>query len=148
MYDLKAMRFEVDSDARYVTSINGVFFLWTNTPEGLIYWTNVHCASTLPQESAVKIQAMRDQYERENRPAVGVLHDWDGGGVPPVPVASVRTTWDKEGAYHGVQYPYGDWSNVTQYLVHSYPELKRISGTVAEYDIEPDFTTWVADDAV
>ena len=144
MYDLKAMEFDYNTDSTLY------MFNWNMTPDGEEYWCRAWRSLTLPQEAADKIQAMRDQYEREKRPAVGVLHDWDGGGVPPVPEGTEVTCWLFNEASKITSNGLGGWSVVKQYLVHSYPEPepKRIAGTVAEYDNEPDFTTWVADDAV
>ena len=143
MYDLKAMEFDYNTDSTLY------MFNWNMTPDGEEYWCRAWRSLTLPQEAADKIQAMRDQYKRENRPAVGVLHDWDGGSVSPVPVGTDRTVWTSGGGiYRDVSTHLTCWDCVTQYLVHSYPEPepKRVAGTVAEYDNEPDFTTWVADE--
>ena len=143
MYDLKKMNYDPDA-----TKLFGMF-LWRNAPEGYSYWSNLNYAfnrNALPTEAEAKLAEMRDQYEREKRPAVGVLHDWDGGSMSPVPVGTDRTVWTSGGGiYRDVSTHLTCWDCVTQYLVHSYPEPKRIAGTVAEYTDTPDFTTWVAD---
>lgn len=145
MYDLKAINYDPDS-----TTLGGLFY-WKQTPEGYDYWRPFGVftlIADLPPEAAAKIQAMRDQYERENLPEIGVLHDWDGSTNPPIPDGTDHTWWTVDGVLRN-KTAGNNWSIVTQYLVHSYPEPKpeRISGTVKLLDGKPDFYTWEADDA-
>ena len=145
-YDLKAMTFEPDSEEE--TAIDGVWFRWTDSPEDYSYWINIY-RNGQTAESAAKIQAMRDQFKAENLPDIGVLLEHDGSNVSPVAVGTDVTCWFYNNRpYRGTEVEDGGWMQVTHYLIHSYPEPKRIAGTVAEYTDTPDFDTWVADDAV
>ena len=146
-YDLKAMNFDPDSEE--FTSIDGVWFRWTETPEDYRYWLTVH-TNGQTAESRAKIQAMRDQYKAEVLPDIGVLLEHDGSSVSPVAVGTDVTYWldnDMSSPFFELDTGSG-WEYVTHYLIHAHPEPKRITGSVAAYTDTPDFDTWVADDAV
>ena len=63
VYNLAAMTFDPNSEQ--LTAIDGAFFWWGQTPEGLSYWDNQD--DNLTQEGRDKIAAMRKQFEREGR---------------------------------------------------------------------------------
>ena len=118
MYDLKAIKY--GKKVKNALLVGGVYFSWYLMPEGYYYWFRQH--EKLTADGKAKLAEMRDQYEREKRPAVGVLHDWDGGSMSPVPVGTDRTVWTSGGGiYRDVSTHLTRWNCVTQYLVHSYP---------------------------
>lgn len=61
-------------------------------------------------------------------PAVGVWHDHDGSAQCPLPVGTVHCWMDRfrNGWNHVLVNEDSNWSDVTRYLVHSYPENHHV----------------------
>ena len=72
-YDLKAMRFDPDSDHLFTA------FLWHETPEGYGYW-DCQCTNGLTPEGQAKWESMKRQWNEENGVSlseVGTAHELD-----------------------------------------------------------------------
>lgn len=142
-YDLKAMKFDPDSEK--FTAFDGVLFGWLETPEGGPYWSNIHTTGQTT-ESRAKIQAMRDQYKSEVLPDIGVIVEYHGATWNKGLKGADVTVWFNGGSVSRcVECGNSFWGDVSHYLIHSHPEPKRITGTVAAYTDTPNFDTWVAD---